>query len=78
KTKDTLFLGGIRDNEYMFFVHSFYVEPKDESLIATRTEYSGFNFCSSVSSDNIFACQFHPEKSAAEGMKIYKNWVTNI
>jgi len=78
KSKETPYLSGIAENEYMYFVHSFYVEPKDEGLIATRTIYSGFNYCSSVASDNIFACQFHPEKSAAEGMKIYKNWIARI
>lgn len=78
KAKETPFLTGIRENEYMYFVHSFYVEPKDEGLTATRTVYSGFNYCSSVSSDYLFACQFHPEKSAAEGMKIYSNWISRI
>ena len=78
KAKETPYLAGIPENEYMYFVHSFYVEPKDITLTATRTVYAGFSYCSSVASGNLFACQFHPEKSAAEGMKIYRNWIARI
>jgi glutamine amidotransferase len=58
----------------MYFVHSYYVVPKDEGDILTETYYSGLKYASSILKNNIFACQFHPEKSAQEGIKIYKNW----
>lgn len=72
--KPSSILDGIRDEEYMYFVHSFFVDPKDESWILTKTSYNGFMYCSSIEQDNIFACQFHPEKSSKEGIKIYSNW----
>jgi len=62
------------DNEtYLYFVHSYYVKPKDESVTATTTDY-GLKFVSSILKDNIFACQFHPEKSQKAGLKILKNF----
>ena len=64
----------IKNNEYMYFVHSFYVEVKDRTNVLTTTDYNGFQYASSVMKDNIFACQFHPEKSAHEGLKVYKEW----
>lgn len=67
-------LKGIAQGEFMYFVHSFYVTPTDPSDILTLTNYDGIEYCSSVQKDNIFATQFHPEKSAQEGIKIYKNW----
>lgn len=56
--------------EYFYFVHSFYVEPEDSEDIYTTTEYGGYNFCSSILKENIFACQFHPEKSGEKGIRI--------
>ena len=56
--------------EYFYFVHSFYVEPEDTEDIYTTTEYGGYNFCSSILKENIFACQFHPEKSGKKGAGI--------
>ncbi len=61
------------DNSYFYFVHSFHVVPEDSSVIATTTEY-GFEFVSSVWKDNIFAVQFHPEKSQALGLSILKRF----
>ena len=58
------------DQEYFYFVHSFYVEPEDNKDIYTTTEYGGHNFCSSILKENIFACQFHPEKSGKKGIRI--------
>lgn len=60
---------------YMYFVHSYYVEPNDKKVTLSNTSYEGFDYCSSVLSDNIFATQFHPEKSGALGLDIYKNWL---
>jgi len=66
-------LGGIADGSWVYFVHSYYVEPEDEGIIATTTEY-GCQFVSSVWRDNLFACQFHPEKSQDVGIKILENF----
>jgi glutamine amidotransferase len=65
---------GIADNSYVYFVHSFFPKPKDESIIATRTTY-GEPFASSVWRENVFATQFHPEKSQAVGLRLLANFV---
>jgi glutamine amidotransferase len=65
---------GIEDGSYVYFVHSFYPEPVDPSLAATRTEY-GIHFTSSIWRDQVFATQFHPEKSQAVGLKLLENFV---
>lgn len=64
---------GLSDESYFYFVHSYYVVPRDENVIATTTEY-GVTFSSSVCKDNIFATQFHPEKSQEAGLKVLKNF----
>lgn len=68
-------LEGLSDGDFMYFVHSYCVKPSDPKIILSRTKYEGVEFCSSLEYENIFACQFHPEKSAAKGLRIYKNWV---
>jgi len=65
---------GIENNSYVYFVHSFYPEPAQPEIVATRTEY-GENFASSVWRDNVFATQFHPEKSQKVGLQLLKNFV---
>ena len=65
--------GGIEEGANFYFVHSFYVVPEDESVIATTTTY-GIEFCSSICKDNIVATQFHPEKSQEKGLQILKNF----
>jgi len=64
---------GITDKSYFYFVHSFYVVPEDKSIIATTTDY-GIEFTSSIWKDNIFAVQFHPEKSQSAGLQVLKNF----
>ena len=66
-------LDGIEDRSFLYFVHSYYVVPDDEAVVATTTGY-GREFVSSIWKDNIFACQFHPEKSQAVGLKVLKNF----
>jgi imidazole glycerol-phosphate synthase subunit HisH len=66
-------LDGIAQGTYVYFVHSYYVAPKDAQVIATETDYGG-PFCSMVWRDNIYATQFHPEKSQAEGLRMLKNF----
>jgi imidazole glycerol-phosphate synthase subunit HisH len=65
---------GVPDNAWFYFVHSFYAEPADAQHSAGITEY-GTRFASAVARDNIFATQFHPEKSAADGLKLYRNFL---
>ena len=67
-----------RDNDFMYFVHSYYVVPEDEQVILTTTNYGNQEYCSSVQQNNIFACQFHPEKSGEIGLKIYEQLKTNL
>lgn len=77
KWKDTPF-ESIGQGEFMYFVHSFYANPFNPENILSVSEYDGITYCSAVIKDNIFATQFHPEKSAQEGLKIYKHWADNI
>lgn len=71
--KETPILSGIEDGTAMYFVHSYFVVPKDSSLVCTETDY-GTGFASSILKDNIFACQFHPEKSQAAGLRLLKGF----
>ncbi|MBF0328134.1 MAG: imidazole glycerol phosphate synthase subunit HisH [Nitrospirae bacterium] len=64
---------GIPDNSYFYFVHSYHVVPEDKSIIAGVTNY-GMDFVPMVWKDNVFATQFHPEKSQELGLKILKNF----
>jgi imidazole glycerol-phosphate synthase subunit HisH len=66
-------LADVPDNSHFYFVHSFHVVPEDRSVIATTTDY-GFEFVSSIWKDNIFAAQFHPEKSQSLGLSILKRF----
>jgi glutamine amidotransferase len=66
-------LSGVAEGAYVYFVHSYYVVPTDAEVIAAETDYGG-PFCAMVWRDNIFATQFHPEKSQAEGLKMLKNF----
>jgi len=65
---------GVPNGSYVYFVHSFYPQPVDSTIVATRTEY-GETFASSVWRDNVFATQFHPEKSQKVGLQLLKNFV---
>ena len=60
--------------DFMYFVNSYYVVPKDKSIIATITDYNG-NFISAIRASNITAMQFHPEKSGKAGIKLLKRWL---
>jgi len=65
---------GVANRSYVYFVHSFFPKPADSSIVATRTDY-GESFASSVWRDNVFATQFHPEKSQKVGLQLLKNFV---
>ena len=64
----------VPDNSYFYFVHSYYARPADAAHNAGEADYGG-PFCAVVARDNIFATQFHPEKSAAHGLQLYRNFL---
>ncbi len=66
-------LAGLADGVYCYFVHSYYVVPKDQSVIAAETDYGG-PFCSVIRNNNLYATQFHPEKSQRDGLKMLANF----
>ncbi len=65
---------GIKEGSYVYFVHSYYLKAQDEKIVKASTKY-GVNIHASVEKDNVFACQFHPEKSSEVGLQILKNFV---
>lgn len=64
---------GIEEGTYVYFVHSYYLEAEEESIVKASAEY-GVHIHASVEKENVFACQFHPEKSGETGLKILKNF----
>ena len=74
---DCPILKGIESGSHFYFVHSYYPQPKDESIVTTRTEY-GVNFTSAIWRENVFATQFHPEKSQKTGLQLLTNFVNLI
>ena len=66
-------LAGVADGDMVYFVHSYFPVPRDANLVAAETDYPE-PFCSAVWHDNVFATQFHPEKSQAKGLQIYRNF----
>ncbi len=66
---------GLPEEPYVYFVHSYYLEAEEESIVKATTQYS-VSIDASVEKDNIFACQFHPEKSSDLGLKILKNFAS--
>lgn len=65
---------GVGENPYVYFVHSYYLKADDDSIVAATAEYGGTLIHASVQKDNVYACQFHPEKSGSVGMQILKNF----
>ncbi len=65
---------GIKEDSFVYFVHSYYLQAADESIVKATSEY-GVNIHASVEKDNVFACQFHPEKSSDVGMQILQNFI---
>jgi glutamine amidotransferase len=68
----------VTDGSYMHFVHSYFAIPDDKNNILTYSEYEGTRYASAVIKDNIIGIQYHPEKSAQDGIKIYQNWANYI
>ena len=65
---------GIPEESYVYFVHSYYLSARDEEIVRAQTEYGGTVIHASVEKDNVFACQFHPEKSSEVGLAILRNF----
>jgi len=72
--RDCPLFKGVADGSYVYFVHSFFPKPEDSSIVATRTAY-GEMFASAVWHENVFATQFHPEKSQMVGLQLLRNFV---
>jgi imidazole glycerol-phosphate synthase subunit HisH len=75
---DIFHFSGLADGVYMYFVHSFYVRPQELLVKQLYSRYGDIEFCSGFQKGNIFACQFHPERSADSGIHIYKNFAKII
>lgn len=73
QTKSHPLWQGIEQNSRFYFVHSYYVAPADRSIVVGDTDF-GINFVSAIAQDNVFATQFHPEKSAADGLQLLENF----
>jgi len=73
-TKSHPLLDGVKDHSYVYFVHSYYPQPTDPDVVVATTEY-GVSFASMVAKKNLFATQFHPEKSSKTGLMMLKNFV---
>ena len=71
---EVAYFRGVEEHSYVYFVHSYYLEAADPSIVTATTEY-GTLIHASVEKGNIFACQFHPEKSSRVGMKILQNFI---
>lgn len=68
---------GVPDHSFFYFVHSYYVQPDDKGVVVATTEY-GVEFASAIARDNLFAVQFHPEKSGDIGLRILENFVNYV
>ena len=73
-TEKSAIFKGVEEESYVYFVHSYYLEATDPSIVTATTEY-GVHIHAAVEKDNIYACQFHPEKSSVVGLKILQNFV---
>ena len=66
-------LDGMDKGEHMYFVHSYIVQPQESNVVLSISRYGHIEFCSGIQHRNVFACQFHPERSGMKGMKVYHN-----
>jgi glutamine amidotransferase len=73
--QDSPLLAGIPDQSFFYFLHGYYVQPEEREIVLTETEY-GITYTSAIVQGNIYAVQFHPEKSSRLGIQLLQNWVT--
>ncbi|WP_316347525.1 imidazole glycerol phosphate synthase subunit HisH [Desulfuromonas acetoxidans] len=71
--RDIPLFKGVEQDSFVYFVHSYYVQPEDSAVVAATTDY-GIEFCSAICRDNVMATQFHPEKSQQVGLTMLKNF----
>ena len=71
-------LAGLPNGANMYFVHSYFVQPGNTEYAVAETAYNGFEYCCATERENVFGCQFHPEKSATDGLQIYRNLATKL
>jgi imidazole glycerol-phosphate synthase subunit HisH len=71
-------LDGQSDGEYMYFVHSYHVVPSDPGVQVGLTRYGAVEFCSALAQENVFGCQFHPERSGPAGLQMYKEFARQV
>lgn len=71
-------LEGVLDGAWMYFVHSFYVKPVNVQVVCAVARYGHIEFCASLRRGNVFACQFHPERSGPLGLAIYRNFAAQV
>jgi glutamine amidotransferase len=76
-TRPCELFNGVKEDSYVYFVHSLYPVPTDESIVCTKTTY-GTTFASAVAEKNVYGTQFHPEKSSKTGLRILKNFVNIV
>ena len=77
-TKKNTFLKENEVNEWVYFVHSYHAVPKDSNIIAAQVDYGPEKLTAIIENENLFACQFHPEKSGKTGEKLLKRWLKSI
>lgn len=70
--------GGLHDGDFMYFVHSYYVDPADPACVVATAEYAGRTFCASIASANILGWQFHPERSGPRGLALYQVFADRV
>lgn len=71
-------LEGLPDGMFMYFVHSFYTRPADPQVVVATTRYGPIEFCSALRASNVFACQFHPERSGPQGLRLYAQFAARL
>ncbi len=78
KPDEDILKGIDKNKEQFYFVHSYYVDTPQEEIIFGQTQYADIRFTSAIKKSNLMACQFHPEKSQAKGLLLFKNFVEYI
>ena len=78
KKNNCSILKNISTDDFFYFTHSYCAKPSDKTIISSEVDYFDFKYCSSISYGNIFATQFHPEKSSKKGIQLYKNFLEII
>lgn len=71
-------LAGLTEGAFMYFVHSYYARPENPNVVLALSRYGHIEFCSSLRQRNIFACQFHPERSGPAGLQIYRTFAAQV